>query len=154
MKNKILIFIALLFLLSLFVFRHHFSIFYFQNDLYQTILNVETKKDVGEIFACVNQNCKKLKNEKNIYSFRLNQQNPLFYEGETKSLEIALKDSEIEQIKTISLFEGFNLKYFDSEIKNFSKNQITLENKKLTSLVIPVQSNNKNILQKIGPMSK
>lgn len=109
-KKISLVFIFILFIVSCFIFRHYLSIFYFQNDANTLALNTETY-------------------EGDILSYRLNQQNPMFYSDNLKDMKIKMPR---RHVKHAALFVGSDFLYFDDGISFFKVN------------------NSKNIVQKMA----
>ncbi len=148
-KKNLLIFSLILFLIVLFSLRHYLSIFYFQNDLNKISINVETKNNINisDLYVCFNKNCDKMKFEKGIYTYKLNQTNPLFYKEEINSIELITKNQNIENnIKSISIFCEKDLGYYS--INETLKTKVDFENKKYTSYKIPFKIKHKTLLQK------
>ena len=73
--RKVILFLAIIsFILSLIFLRHHFSVFYFQNDINKIAVNIEMPKN-KEIYVCFNKNCDLMNFKNDIYSYKLNQEN-------------------------------------------------------------------------------
>ena len=101
-KHIIIILSIIFFIVSFIFFRHHFSIFYFQNDVGKIAVNIESS-DIGDINICFDKTCDKMEYLKGVYCYELNQQNPLFYNNAPKHLEIISKDKQFkDKIDAIS----------------------------------------------------
>jgi len=135
------------FLISLIFLRHYFSIFYFQNDLNKITLNIELEKK-DDIYACFNQNCDKFEHNSGIYSYKLNQQNPLFYSDVVDNIEIISSKNTVSKINKIDLFIGN--KYKKITTNDIKTVDIEFLGEKKQSINIPFISNNKTFIQKAG----
>ncbi len=150
-KKNLLIFSLILFFFVLFFLRHHFSIFYFQNDLNKIAVNIETKNNnkLFDIYVCFNKNCDKMNFEKGIYTYKLNQINPLFYKGEIHDIEIVPKNQTLDNnIQSISIFCEKNFGYYS--INDTTKTKINFENTQQISYKIPFKIVHKTLLQKLS----
>ena len=114
MRKFLLILSITIFFLSLIFLRHHFSIFYFQNDINRISANIETQ-NIGDIYVCFDKNCDLMKYKNNVYSYELNQQNHLFYNNAPKSIEFILNKSKLN-FSSISIFYNLdNLFYLSKD---------------------------------------
>ncbi len=150
-KNNLIIISIILFILVLFPLRHYVSIFYFQNDLNKISINVETKNNshISNLYVCFNQNCDKMNLEKGIYTYKLNQTNPLFYNGEIDDIELIFKDESLtKNIQSITVFCEKNFGYYS--INETIKSKIEFQNEEYTSYKIPFKIVHKNLLQKMS----
>ncbi len=153
-KNKFILFLAIIFFVfSFFIFKHHFSIFYFQNDIGKTAINIESK-DVGEINICFDKNCDKMQFEKEVYTYELNQQNPMFYMNPAKTIEIVTpkKDSK-KSFGSISIFYNLNDIFYvkQDDIKKIETYEIDFQNTtKYGQEIAFNKANNKTFLQKFA----
>ena len=147
-RSKILLIISfLLFFLPLLFIRHHLSIFYFQNDINRIAVNIEADNLI-EPYICFDSECDLLKYQNGIYSYKLNQENPLFY-NDISNIELILnKNTDLKSIKNITIFNGNKFEYIDSSKLNFK--EIDFNNSKKISLDLPFSLNSKTILQKVG----
>ena len=146
MRKKIfLILIFLSIFVSFFIFRHYFSIFYFQNDLNKIAINIEMETN-EDMFVCFNKNCDKMTFKNGIYSYKLNQENPIFYNDITDNLEIITFKNK--NIKSINVFIAADFYYFKNNDLNFR--EIEFNNQKAYSINLNVPSNNKSFFQKIA----
>ncbi|MBQ4647137.1 MAG: glycosyltransferase family 39 protein [Candidatus Gastranaerophilales bacterium] len=152
--RRIILFIAgIVFLLSLFFLRHHFSVYYFQNDIGRLALNIESQ-NVGDIYVCFDKNCDLMKFEKNIYSYELNQENPLFYNDSIENIEFILPSKKAKNnFESISFF--YNLDEFfylsNDDIKNAEIKEIDFQEKKKYGFEIKFnKANEKTFLQKLA----
>ena len=123
------------------------SIFYFQNDLNKIVLNIEMKKQ-DEIYACFHKNCDKMEYKNGLYSYKLNQQNPIFYLGSVDNIEFISSKETLNNIKEIDLFNGH--KYLKINLKNLKFSEVDFLSKKVYSFNLPIQKNDKTIIQKMG----
>lgn len=127
--------------------KHYFSIFYFQNDTNKISANIESK-NIGDIYVCFDKNCDLMKFQNNVYSYKLNQENPLFYNGAIQNIDFIFNSEKAQKsFETISIF--YNL----DKILYLSKKDIsqikTQKNANKYSLNIQFnKANNKTILQK------
>ena len=133
--------------MCLFLFRHYLSVFYFQNDLNKIVVNIETpKKD--DIHICFKGNCDKMNYENNVYFYKLNQQNSIFYLGAVDDIELISKNEAfLKDIKKIDTFIG-NEYYKIENSNNIQK--ISFQNQDSYSLLLKIKSNNKTLIQKLG----
>lgn len=145
MRKGLLILAGIFFLISFIFLKHYLSIFYFQNDLNKIVLNIETPQN-GELYVCFNQNCDLAKYKNGIYSYKLNQQNPLFYYGKTSEIELIGNKNLLSKIKYVDLFLGH--KYEKIEI-NSKINEVDFLSKTNYSLTF-FTDNNKTFIQKTG----
>ena len=146
--KKIIPILSFIFLfISMFFLRHYLSIFFFQNDRYKVAVNIETKKsDNNDIFICFNKNCDKMKYENNIFSYKLNQENPLFYYDNSGEVEIISDNKNfINSIKNISVFSG-NFYY----LTEFKQEETTFQDKKAYSVKVLELNNDKSLFKKAG----
>lgn len=149
MRKVVLILSILFFFLSLIFLRHHFSIFYFQNDIGRVAVNIESK-NVGDIYICFDKNCDLMKYENKLYFYELNQKNPMFYNGAFNDIEFVL-DNNYNDFSSISIFYNLNKIFHLSkkDMKKLSFNEIEFQNKKKYSFEIKFnKANNKTYLQK------
>ena len=123
------------------------SIFYFQNDINRIAVNIEAD-DLNEPYICFDSECDMLKYQNGIYSYKLNQENPLFYNDISNIKLVLNKNTDLKSIKNITIFNGNKLEYIDSSKLNFK--EIDFNNSKKVSLDLPFLTNSKTILQKIG----
>ena len=143
--RKVILFLAIIsFILSLIFLRHHFSVFYFQNDINKIAVNIEMPKN-KEIYVCFNKNCDLMNFKNDIYSYKLNQENKLFYKGIVNEIEFLSDKKTLYDIKKIDLFLANDYK----EIKPNTKNIIKTDFLDKYSLKIDL-NNNKTIIQKLG----
>ena len=149
MKKNILLIISILFLfLSFFFLRHYFSVFYFQNDINKITINIETNKNLGEVYSCFDSDCDLMKFENNIYLYKLNQENPLFYKDISNVEVIFENEKNTKEIKNISVFYGNKFNYFlNSSL--IGKN-VEFNNNTKYSINLPEITNSKSIIQKLG----
>ena len=147
MKKILLIISFLLFLLPLLFIRHHLSIFYFQNDINRIAVNIEAD-NLKEPYICFDSECDLLKYQNGIYSYKLNQETPLFY-NDISNIELILSNNtDLKSIKNITIFNGNKFEYIDSSKLNFK--EIDFNNSKKISLDLPFSLNSKTVLQKLG----
>ncbi len=134
--------------MSFFFLRHYFSVFYFQNDINKITINIETNKNLGEVYSCFDSDCDLMKFENNIYSYKLNQENPLFYK-DISNVEVIFENEEnTKEIKNISVFYGNKFNYFlNSSL--IGKN-VEFNNNTKYSINLPEITNSKSIIQKLG----
>lgn len=149
MKKILLSLIFFALVSAMFIFRHYLSIFYFQNDVNKIVFNMETSVR-DDFYICFNSNCDKLKPKNRGYFYKLNQENPMFYNGEINNIEVISSNKNLsDNIKSISIFQGKDLIYYSKdEIKNFHSNQTTFQDKSSFSYKIPFETNQKTFLQK------
>ena len=147
-KKNILILIIASFFIVLFFLRHYFSIFYFQNDINKTAINIETSNKLNkDLYICFDKNCDKMSYENNIYTYKLNQQNPLFYKIEFKNIEIITNDENfLNETISVSVFSENNFSYILPDKLN--KNNIEFNNQNSFLYKIPFKIKKKTILQK------
>ncbi len=152
MYKKITLIAALVLILPvMYFFRHYLSIFYFQNDINKIAINIEIKNNTykPDLYICFDKNCDIIPYKNGIYSYKLNQENPLFYKGAPKNIEIITKDNTLNQnIKAISVFCENNLSYISN--KNLTKTKTNFKNQSYNSYQIPFKIKNKNIVQKFA----
>ncbi len=147
MKKIILILSVIFLFVSMFFLRHYLSVFFFQNDRYRTAVNVETKDNKKEdIYICFNKNCDIMQFKNGIYSYKLNQENPLFYLDNSGETEIISDNKNfINNIKNITVFsKDF---YYLTE---FNQKETTFQDKKAYSINILELNNNKSLFKKAG----
>lgn len=150
MRKILLALSIIVFFLSLFFLRHHFSIFYFQNDVGKISANIEADNS-GDIYVCFDKNCGLMKYENKIYSYELNQQNPLFYNNSPELIEFIIGNKA--DFSSISIFYNLNnLLYLSREdIKKMALKEIDFQGEKKYTLEINFnKGNNKTILQKVA----
>jgi len=104
---------------------------------------METNEDM---FVCFNKNCDKMTFKNGIYSYKLNQENPIFYNDITDNLEIITFKNK--NIKSINVFIAADFYYFKNNDLNFR--EIEFNNQKAYSINLNVPSNNKSFFQKIA----
>jgi len=126
----------------MYIFRHIFGIFYFQNDLHKIAINIEMPKEDDDICICFNNECDIMEFNNGIYSYKLNGDNRLFYEDVVDNIEIISKKPL--KYDSISLFVSKDFKYF----KSLEQKEIEFNSSRAYSINIPFQNNNKNIIQK------
>ena len=148
------IFIGLIFIvfISCFsFFKHYFSIFYFQNDANKLSINIESK-NTGDINICFDKNCDLMQYQNGTYFYKLNQQNPLFYNSSTKHIEIITeKENTKNDFNTITIFYNLNDIFYASknDIELIKSKEINFEGKKKFSQEILFnQANSKTFIQK------
>ena len=87
----------------MFFLKHYFSVFYFQNDVNRIALNIETNKNIGQVYSCFDHDCDLMKYENGIYTYKLNQENPLFYK-EISNIELVFEsEKKFSNVKNISV---------------------------------------------------
>jgi len=150
LRKVVLILSILFFFLSLIFLRHHFSVYYFQNDIGRLALNIESQ-NVGDIYVCFDKNCDLMKFEKNIYSYELNQENPLFYNDSIENIEFILPSKKAKNnFESISFF--YNLDEFfylsNDDIKNAEIKEIDFQ----ATVALSLHAPNHEIRQKIMPI--
>ena len=144
MRKVILFLIIISFILSLIFLRHHFSVFYFQNDINKIAVNIEMPKN-KEIYVCFNKNCDLMNFKNDIYSYKLNQENKLFYKGIVNEIEFLSDKKTLSDIKKIDLFLANDYKEIKTDTKNITKTDFLDK----YSLKINL-NNNKTLIQKLG----
>ncbi len=149
MKKNILLLVSILFLfLIMFFLKHYFSVFYFQNDINKIALNIETTKNIGQIYSCFDHDCDLMKYENGIYTYKLNQENPLFYK-EISNIEVVLENEKnLPDIKNISAFYGNKFSYF--ERASLKGKNIDFDDSIKYSINLSEITNSKSIIQKLG----
>lgn len=151
MRKFAVLIISVLFLLSLIFLRHHFSIFYFQNDIGQISANIESK-NVGEIYICFDKNCDLMKFENDIYSYKLNQKNHLFYKGTIQNIELILPENKAkDNFDSISIFYNLDKLFYLSkkDISKVDNQKIDFNQQEKYSFNIQFnKANNKSFLKK------
>ena len=123
------------------------SVFYFQNDLNKIAINIETKKQ-DDIYACFKQNCDKMSYENGFYSYKLNQENPIFYQDSVNNIEFISSKETLNNIKEVDLFNGHN--YLKIKLKNLKLKKVAFLEKEAYSFNLPIQKNDKTLIQKAG----
>ncbi len=123
------------------------SIFYFQNDLNKIVLNIEMPKQ-DDIYACFNKNCDKMSYKSGVYFYKLNQENPIFYNDKVGNIELVSSKNTLEKFSDIDLFVGH--KYYKIKLKNIKTGEIDFLGKKAHSFNLPIKSNEKTAIQKLG----
>lgn len=145
LRKIFLVLSIIFFFVSLIFLRHYFSVFYFQNDINKIAINIELEKK-DDVYACFNQNCDKFEYKNGIYSYKLNQQNPLFYNNAFKEIDIISSKNIIFEIKKIDLF--YANKYKEISKNEFNISEIEFLNKKYSKLNFSFEGNNKSLIQK------
>ena len=145
MSKKIILTLSIiLFFIVLFFVKHFISIFYFQNDLNKIAINFEEEK-IENTYICFNQNCDEFNFLNGIYSYKLNQQNPIFYNGSVENIEILTKNKNLTN-KDVSIFIGNSF-----ENKTLKEPfEVEFQNDKYYSYNISISTNSKNVFQKIA----
>lgn len=131
--------------------RHYLSIFYFQNDAGKIAVNIESN-NIGDVFICVDKNCDKMQYLKNAYSYELNQQNPLFYNGAIDDIEFIFNNNN-NNIEAISIFYNLDKLFYLSkdDLKNIEINEIDFNGSiKYASKISLNKANDKTKFQKFA----
>ncbi len=148
MHKKIITFLFIFFSIAAFlVFRPFFSIFYFQNDNNKISVNIESKIQ-DDIYICFDDNCSKMQFKNGVYTYKLNQENELFYIKEVKNIALIFKKPNIK-INALSVFTGKKLNYIQN-IDKLKIKQTQFQGQKAYLIDIPYQTNGKTLIQKIG----
>lgn len=129
----------------MYIFRHYFNIFYFQNDINTIAANIETNYQ-KDIYICFNKNCDKMQLKNGVYSYKLNQQKPILYKDIVNNIEII--SDEIFEFNSISLFKANKLYYFKPS--DISQKKVEFNSKYAYSINLPQINNNKTFIQKTG----
>ncbi|MBR5303321.1 MAG: glycosyltransferase family 39 protein [Candidatus Gastranaerophilales bacterium] len=153
MRKVVLILAGLFFLLSFIFFKHHFSVFYFQNDVGKISANIESK-NIGDIYVCFDKNCDLMSFKNDIYSYKLNQENPLFYNNAAQNIEFIFSNSEAKNyFESISIFYNLNnLLYLSKkDISEIDFQKINFNDVDKYSLDVQFnKANDKTVLQKVS----
>ena len=146
LKNKkiFLSLIVSIFVLSFFVFKHFFSVFYFQNDLNRLSFNIETSQK-QEVLACFDNNCDNMTFKNDVYSYKLNQQNPLFYKNYSN---IELVFNKYPKFNNITFFDGNKFKYFKQN--DVIINKIDFNDNVKYSINLPFKTNSKSAFKQFA----
>ncbi len=132
----------------MFFLKHYFSVFYFQNDVNRIALNIETNKNIGQVYSCFDHDCDLMKYENGIYTYKLNQENPLFYK-EISNIEVVFEsEKKFSNVKNISVFYGNKFSYFlNSSLKG---KEIDFDDSIKYSINLSEITNSKPLIQKLG----
>ena len=146
LKNKkiFLSLIVSIFVLSFFVFKHFFSVFYFQNDLNRITLNIETSQK-QEVLACFDNSCDNMTFKNDVYSYKLNQQNPLFYKNYSN---IELVFNKYPKFNNITFFYGNKFQYFKQN--DVIINKIDFNDSIKYSINLPFKTNSKSAFKQFA----
>lgn len=131
----------------MFIFKHSFNIFYFQNDVKKIAINLEATSALDSPLICFDDNCDFINNKNNIYSYLLSPSKPNFYKNFHK-VAILLNPNDILKINSIEFFDGFKLNYIHKN--QFSYNLIKVENSERCEILLPFKTNYKSIFQRLG----
>ena len=151
MRKIFLILAGIFFVLSFVFLKHYFSVFYFQNDTGRLSINIEAK-NIGDVFVCFDKNCDLMRFKNNVYSYKLNQENPLFYNGAVQNIEFILPNNEArKEFDSIVIF--YNLDKFlyltKKDIKKIESQKINFQKNDKYSFNIQFnKANDKTFLQK------
>lgn len=151
MRKIIPIIVGIFFLLSFIFLKHYLSIFYFQNDTGKITVNIESKNN-EEIFICFDKNCDLMKFENSVHSYKLNQENPLFYNGAIQNIEFIFKNKKTQQsFESISIFYNLDKLIYLSkkDISKIEPQKISFNDSRYFSFNIQFnKANNKTLIQK------